>query len=310
MSGYRKSGFAEIVMFTPAGGWALLKQTYKEWNADDVPQMGAALAFYAAFSIAPLLVIALQVAAVFFGEDAARGEIERQMRVMMGPQGARAVQDMLVNANQPARGTTATAISLGVLLFAASGVFSQLQSSLNTIWKVKSNERSWLELIQGRFLSFAMVLVIAFLLLVSLVVSAVIDAAMDRMPEAFDRMTRFAHQGVSWFVVMLLFAMCFKILPDVTVRWRDVWLGAAFTSVLFNLGRFGIGWYLGRSTMASSYGLAGSFMVLLFWVFYSAQIFFLGAEMTQVYTKQRGHRVQPLPGAEKHRLVAKKPPKR
>lgn len=276
-----------------SGAWRLLRETFRDWVADDVPQHGAALAFYAAFSLAPLLVIALSVAAMFFGEDAARGEVERQMHSLIGEQGSRAIQDMIINARRPVTGTWATVLSVGLLVFGASGVFGQLQSSLNAIWKVHSPQsRGWVRLIRDRFLSFAMVLCIAFLLLVSLVISAVMASLgtwVERMPDRWEGwFTGTSHFAISFFVITLLFAAIFKILPDARIRWRDVWLGAAVTSMLFTVGKMLIGWYLGYSSFASSYGLAGSFVVLLFWVYYSSQILYLGAEVTQVYAKLVG----------------------
>ena len=287
-------------MFTPANVWKFVKQTFIEWNEDNVPQLGAALAFYAAFSIAPLLVIALSVAALFFGAEAARGEIEHQTQVLMGEQGSKAVQQLIVNAKEPNTGTFAAVLSIGILLFGASGVFGQLQSSLNTIWKVRVREgRGWILLIRDRFLSFAMVLCICALILFLLVLSAVMSSLEDRLSDQWDWVIRANDFGTSWFVVMLMFAIVFKVLPDVKVHWRDVWLGAAVTSVLFVLGKIAIGWYLGQTTLASSYGLAGSFIALLLWVYYSSQIFFLGAEMTQVFAKMSRPVIEAQPNAEK-----------
>lgn len=287
-------------MYTPAQVWKFVKQTFHEWNEDNVPQLGAALAFYAAFSIAPLLVIALSVAALFFGEDAARGEIQRQTEVLMGGDGSAAVQQLIVNAKEPTIGTLAAALSVGILLFGASGVFGQLQSSLNTIWKVKVRKgRGWVRVIRDRFMAFFMVTCICILLLVLMLMSTVLFSLDKQLSGKWDWLIQFNHFGASWLVVMLLFAIVFKVLPDVVVRWRDVWLGAAVTSVLFVLGKKAISWYLGHTTLASSYGLAGSFIALLLWIYYSAQIFYVGAEMTQVYAKLSRPVIEPQPNAEK-----------
>lgn len=270
---------------------SFLKETLYDAGVDNVPQHGAALAFYAAFSIAPLLVIALRVAAVFFGEEAARGEIENQIQSLVGEEGGHAVQQIVASAQQPTTGLVATILSVVILLFGASGVFGQLQSSLNAIWKVPPRQTKWvLGLIKDRFLAFSMVLCIAFLLLVSLVISAVLaslNTLFEKMPDRLESWTTSnLHLAVSFFVIALLFALIFKILPDARIRWRDVWLGAMVTSALFTLGKMLIGWYLGRSSIASSYGLAGSFMVLLAWIYYSSQILYLGAEITHVYAKR------------------------
>lgn len=277
--------------------WSFLRQTFTEWSEDKVPQLGAALAFYTALSIAPLLIIALRVAAWFFGEDAARGEIFAQARSMVGTDGAQAIQDMIQNADHPARGTVATILSVVTLLLGASGVFGQLQDALNTIWEVKPkpNLGIW-GFIRTRFLSFAMVLGIAFLLLVSLLLSsalAFMTSFLDRMPEQFQFLAQALNFVFSTAVITLLFGLMFKFLPDVKMAWRDVWLGAFVTAVLFSIGKILIGLYLGHSSMASSYGVAGSFVVLLVWVYYSTQILFFGAELTQVYANRYGSRIVP-----------------
>ena len=283
-------------------GWSLLKQTFAEWTEDKVPQLGAALAFYTALSIAPLLVISLAIAAMIFGEDAARGEIQHQMQSMVGDEGAKAIEEMIASANKPTTGTVATVLSVITLLFGASGVFGQLQQSLNTIWEVQPKPgRGIMGMIRDRFLSFAMVFGIAFLLLVSLIISAAMASlatVMDRLPDSLHWLSQAVHFGISFAVITLLFAMMFKYLPDVKIAWSDVWLGAGITAALFTIGKFAIGLYLGHSSMASSYGVAGSFVVLLVWVYYSAQILFFGAEFTQVYANQFGSRIIPSENAE------------
>ncbi|MBX3444056.1 MAG: YihY/virulence factor BrkB family protein [Planctomyces sp.] len=279
--------------------WPLLRQTFAEWSEDKAPRLGAALAFYTALSIAPLLVLSLRIAAEVFDEQAARGEIERQMTSMIGPEGGAAIQGMIESANRPdsGGGTIATVLGIATLLFGASGVFAQLQDALNTIWEVqpKPGRGVW-GVIRDRFLSFAMVLGIAFLLLVSLILSAAlsfIGSYLQFLPDSLQIVSQALNLLASTAIITLLFAMMFKLLPDVEMAWRDVWLGAAVTAVLFTLGKFGIGLYLGRSSMASAYGVAGSFVVLLVWVYYSAQILFFGAELTQVYANQHGSRIVP-----------------
>lgn len=288
---------------TPSGAWKLLKQTAIEWTEDKVPLHGAALAFYTALSIAPLLVLSLHVAAAVFGDEAARGEIERQVQSLVGQEGGQAVQAMLENANQPQSGIVATILSVATLLFGASGVFGQLQDSLNTIWDVqaKSSGGVW-GFIRDRFLSMAMVMGVAFLLLVSLLMSAVLSALGNysfQWPEHLQLISRLINFAVSLTVFTGLFAMMFKYLPDVEIAWRDVWLGAIITSLLFAIGKYVIGLYLGQSALASAYGVAGSLVVLLVWVYYSAQIMYFGAEFTQVYAKLRGRPIIPLENAER-----------
>lgn len=282
--------------------WALLRKTFEEWNEDKVPRLGAALAFYTALSIAPLLVITLRTAAFFFGDEAARGEIERQTRDLIGEQGATAIQAMIENASKPETGLTATILSVATLLFGASGVFGQLQDSLNTIWEVKPKPgRGVVGFLQDRFASFAMVMGIAFLLLVSLVLSAVLSFLGDYFSGTVFAFNLFGGQILNFVVstglFTVLFALMFKLLPDAKMAWRDVWLGGAVTAVLFSIGKVIIGLYLGHSSMASAYGVAGSFVVFLVWVYYSAQILFFGAELTQVYANKYGQHVVPTPNA-------------
>jgi membrane protein len=282
--------------------WGLLRQTAHDWLEDKVPKLGASLAFYTALSLAPLLVIALRIAGLVFGDQAARGEISRQLASLVGEQGGKAMQEMIANANQPTVGAVATALSLITLLFGASGVFGEIQSSLNTIWGVQPKRgRGIVGFIHDRFASFAMVMGIVFLLLVSLMISAVL-ATLGTLFKDFPGSITWAAQAinivVSFAVITLLFAMMFKVLPDVKMAWKDVWLGAAITALLFTVGKFAIGLYLGHSSMASSYGVAGSFVVLLVWVYYSAQILFLGAEITQVYANRYGSRIVPTANAE------------
>lgn len=279
----------------------LLVQTARDWSEDKVPRLGAALAFYTALSMAPLLVISLRVAAIFFGDEAAAGEIERQGQAMIGKQGAEALQAMIENAHQEDSGTVATVLGVVTLLFGASGVFGQLQDSLNTIWEVqpKPGRGVW-GFIRDRFLSFAMVMGCAFLLLVSLVVSTAIAAATKftaAFGDEFAWVAALLNFVVSFVVITGIFALTFKMVPDVKVAWRDVWIGAVLTALLFVIGKFGLGLYLGRSSMASSYGVAGSLIVLLVWVYYSAQIVFFGAEFTQVYANRYGSRIVPSANA-------------
>jgi membrane protein len=281
---------------------SMLRQTVFDWIDDKAPQLGAALAFYTALSIAPLLVISLGIAALVFGQEAARGGVQEQMQFLVGDQGAKAVEEMIANANNTGKGVIATGLSVVILLVGASGVFGQLQQSLNEIWKVQPKAgRGIVDIIRDRFLSFVMVLGTAFMLLVSLLLSAALsslESVTNGLPESMLWISRLAHAGVSFLVITLLFAMMYKYLPDAKIAWRDVWLGGAITALLFTIGKFAIGLYLGHSSMASSYGVAGSFVVLLVWVYYSAQILFLGAEFTQVHATRRGRRIVAAENAE------------
>jgi membrane protein len=285
----------------PIAWWRLLIQTFSDWYNDKAPELGAALAFYTALSVAPLLVIVLGIAALVFGQQAASGEIINQMQQMVGEQGAKAIADMIQSANQPTKGTIATVLSVVTLLFGASGVFGELQSALNSIWRVqpKPGRGIW-GIIRDRFVSFAMVLGVAFLLLVSLVISTVLAAMgtlLNQLPDSLHWIAQVLNAGVSFVVITLLFAMIFRVLPDVKIAWRDVWLGAIVTAALFTVGKTAIGLYLGQSAMASSYGVAGSFVVFLVWVYYSAQILYFGAELTKVYANQFGSKIVPAENA-------------
>jgi membrane protein len=280
----------------------LLKRTFLEWKDDKVSRLAAALAYYTVFSFAPLLVISLGVAGMLFGEEAARREVATQLTGLLGPSAAQILEITVDSAQRNERaGILATVIGLAVLLYGASGVFAALQDALNTIWEVRPKPNlGWAYTIRIRLFSFAMVLVIAFLLLVSLVISAGL-AALGSYLGGESRDTMFwqaINFGTSLAVSTLLFATMYRFLPDVRIGWRDVWMGAAITAVLFSLGKLLIGLYIGRSSIASAYGAAGSLVALLVWVYYSAQIVFFGAEFTQVYARRSGRHIQPSAHAE------------
>lgn len=285
-------------------GWSLLKATIVEWNEDKVPLFAAALAYYTVFSLAPLLLIVISIVGLVFGEEAARGEIVGQIQGVIGKEGAEAIQAMIQNTQKSeSGGILASVIGVVTLLLGASGVFGQIQDALNTIWEVKPKpKRSLKSFLKDRFLSFAMVLVIGFLLLVSLVLSAVFVAISNFFNTALPGFAIFGEALnflVSFGVITLLFASIYKFLPDVIVRWKNLWTGSIITAFLFTIGKFLIGLYLGNSSIGSTYGAAGSIVVILIWVFYSAQILLIGAEFTQVYSKYRGTPILPSKYAER-----------
>lgn len=286
----------------PAAAWDLLKATLHEWSEDKVPRLGASLAFYSVLSLAPLLLIAIAVAALVFGEEAAQGQIVEQLGGLVGEEGAETIEGMIANAQKPGVGSVAAIVGLVTLLFAASGVFGALQDAMNTIWEVQPKPgRGFWGMLKDRFLSFAMVLGTGFLLLISLVISAAVSGLfgyLERIAPGLGPAAGVANAVVSFAVVALMFTLIFKYLPDAEISWRDVWVGALLTTVLFLLGKFLIGLYLGRSSYGSSYGAAGSLVALLVWIYYSAQILFFGAEFTQVYANRYGSRIQPAPDAE------------
>ncbi|OIP15543.1 MAG: hypothetical protein CO105_14530 [Comamonadaceae bacterium CG_4_9_14_3_um_filter_60_33] len=280
--------------------WTLLKKVVDSWLADDVPSMGAALAYYTLFSLAPLLLIVISVAGLVFGQEAARGEIEHQLRGLMGEAGAGAVQALLASVGKPAESTLATLVGLVLLLIGATTVFGELQSALDRIWRVPSAPpvRGWLNLIRARLLSFGMILVIGFLLMVSLVLSAAL-ATMERLWSPFFggwlTIASASNAAVGFVLVTAMFAVIYKVMPRAQVQWRDVWTGALFTALLFSLGKALIGIYIGRSGIVSAFGAAGSLVVVLLWVYYSAQIFLIGAEFTWVYANMLGSRKKESP---------------
>jgi len=270
--------------------WGLLKETVSEWNKDKASRLAAALAYYTVFSLAPLLIIVIAIASSVFGEEAAKGEIVGQIQGLVGTDGAQFIETAIENANKPTTGTTASIISLVILLFGASSVFAQLQDTLNTIWSVPPKPGlGVIKLIQSRFLSFTMVLGIGFLLLVSLVFSAALTALfkfLGNLIPGIHLWWEMANLIFSFVVITLLFALIYKVLPDVKIAWSNVWVGAAITSLLFSIGKSVFGIYLGNSSFTSTYGAAGSPIIILAWVYYSAQILFLGAEFTKVYTRK------------------------
>lgn len=269
----------------------LFKQTFIEFNEDKVPRLGAALAYYTIFSVGPLLLIAVAMSGLIFGQEAARGHLSGELGKVFGPEMAKSLEQMIEAAAKQDSGTLATIIGVVMLLIGASGVFGQLKDALNTIWNVEPKKGSGIKnLLMPRFLSMAMVLGIGFLLLVTLVIDTVISAAGGHLERIIggEAVIQIIQLVVSFAVTTVLFAAIFRILPDLKIAWRDVWLGALFTSLLFVLGKWGLGIYLGKAAPGSAYGAAGSLVILLIWVYWSAQIMLLGAEFTQVYARMFG----------------------
>jgi membrane protein len=281
---------------------AIFKDTVNDWLEDKVPRMGAALAYYSVFSVAPLLLIAIAIAGIFFGEQAAKSQLRDQISEAVGSSAAAAVEEILGSVHRGGTGLLGSLIGLVILLFGASGVFIELQDALNSIWKVKPKPgRSgvW-AFIRDRLFSFLVVLGTGFLLLASLIVTAVLAGVENALR---DQLT-----GIGWFwwsinlivtfgLITLLFAMIYKVLPDTTVGWRDVWVGAVLAALFFSLGKYLIGLYVSRGGVASAFGAAGSVIVLLTWVYYSSQILLFGAEFTRVYSRYAGSDIRPSPHA-------------
>jgi membrane protein len=277
--------------------WKLIKQTFTEWSEDKAPRLAAALSYYTIFSIPPLLVIIIAIAGLAFGQDQVRQVLLGQMEDLLGSEASAGIESMLQGAQRSDAGIIASVVGVVVLLLGASGVFGQLQEALNTIWDVKPRPgMGIMGMIRKRFFSFTMVLGVGFLLLVSLVVTALLgvlgDALLGFFP-GFEQIVQIFNFVVSFLVITLLFALTFKFVPDAEVAWKDVWLGAAATSLLFSIGKMAIGLYLGNSDFGTTFGAAASVIIILLWVYYSAQILFVGAEFTQVYANLYGSKIVP-----------------
>jgi len=280
------------------GFWEMAKATWAEFNEDKVPRLGAALAYYTIFSLAPLLIIVIFVAGLVFGQASAQAALLGQLRGLLGSQGADMIQTMIDSTRRPAAGLFATIFGLATLVLAAIGAFNQLHDALDTIWEVKPKPHQRLvEKIRARLLSFSMVLVVGFLLMVSLAVSAGLSATgafiSAQLPFVAQWILAVLNFAISFAVITLLFALMFKYMPDAKIAWSDVWIGAAITALLFTIGKSLIGLYLGQSSTGAAFGGAGALVVLLIWIYYSAQIFLMGAEFTQVYASRYGQRVVP-----------------
>ena len=277
----------------PRTWWGLIKGAVAAWSDDYAPSMGAALSYYSVFSMAPLLLIVISIAGLAFGDEAARGEVFGQLRGLMGDEPASAVEALLTSLSRPERGATSTVVGGIVLFIGATSVFGELQDALDRIWRAPARDRSggvW-KLVRSRLLSFGMILGVAFLLMVSLVLSAAISALGKWWGSAFaeqELLLQAANLIVGFALTTVVFAMIYKVMPRVDVRWKDVWLGAAVTALLFTIGRFLIGLYIGKSGIASGFGAAGSVAIIFVWVYYSAQIFLLGAEFTWLYARAFG----------------------
>jgi membrane protein len=278
---------------------SLLKQTFQEWLQDKAPQLGAALAYYTVFSLAPLILILLAIIGFLFRDDPAGAwnKITQQMSYFLDPSALQVVQNIAEKASQPGKSVIATIIGVALALFGASGVFGQLQDALNTIWGVKAKPGTGIwGFLRARFLSFAMVAGICFLLLVSLAIEALLKGFSHYVQSVMPGGIVIAlsvYLVFDFAVVVLLFAMIFKFLPDVKIQWRDVWIGAVITAIFFGIGKWALGLYLSSGAAGSAYGAASSLITLLLWVYYSSQILLFGAEFTQVYSDRAGRGVEP-----------------
>ena len=272
------------------------RELFSEWRQSNTPRLGAALAYYSVFAIAPLFLLTLGIAGMWFGQDSARHEMFGQVQQLVGTEGGKAIEAVVTAAaNKPKTGAWAAFVAGAALAVAATGVFVELQNALNTIWNVKPSPQHGLggfaNFVKVRLISFAMLLGVGFLLLISLVLSASLAAAgsfLGGFMGAEHLLWAATNFVISLAIISILFAMILKVLPDVKMAWRDVWIGGVLTALLFNLGKFLLGFYLGRSSIASAYGATGSLVIILLWVYYSAQILFFGAQFTKVYARRFG----------------------
>jgi membrane protein len=281
--------------------WALTRSTVRCWLDDNAPRLAASLAYYVLLSLAPLIVLAIALAGMEFGEDAARGEVAREISTVVGPDAGRAIQSIVANAKTPGSGTASTIVGVSVLLLSASGAFVELQSALDTIWGVKPKPgRGLLGAIKDRGFSLAMVLCVAFLLMVSLILSTALSATGRYLQNSLpggETLWQLLSAFLSIAVTTLLFGLMLKIIPDAAIGWRDVWMGALVTSLLFTLGKTLLGLYIGKFWASSTFGAASSLVALLVWVYYSSQVLFLGAEFTKVYACRFGKAIRPSDNA-------------
>jgi membrane protein len=283
--------------------WLLIKDSAIKWDEDKVPRLAAALSYYTVFAMAPILVIVIAIAGLVFGQEAAQGQIVGQLDGLVGHEGAVAIQDILKNSRKEDAGVAAMILGTFTLLIGATGVLVELQDALNTVWGVTPKPgRGIMGMLRDRFLSFTMILGFGFILLVSLVLSAALTAVsnyLERFLPSIDYvyLLQGANILLSFLVTTVLLAMIYRILPDAKIAWRDVWIGAAISSILFGIGKYLIGLYLGQSSISTTYGAAGSLAILFVWVYYSSMILLLGAEFTQVYANRYGKHVVPSDNA-------------
>ena len=277
--------------------WPVVKDTFGDWSTDKCPRLGAALSYYTVFSLAPVLILVIAVAGLFLGREAAQGKIVENLAGMLGMDAAKLVQSAILKASSHDAGIRASVIGIVTLLVGATGVMVELQDALNTVWKVLPKPGASVKrFVRARLLALALVLSIGFLLLVSLVMSAGLEVFVSWAGGFLPKWVALGYvlnYVVSIGVIALFFALLFKLLPDAKVAWKDVWIGALFTSVLFHLGKYLIALYIGRASVASTFGAAGSLAVLLVWIYYSSQILLLGAELTRAYANRYGSHVVP-----------------
>jgi membrane protein len=278
--------------------WALLKQTGSDFVEHKALKLSASLAYYTIFSLAPMLIVIIGLCSLFFGREAIEGRVYNELNEYIGKSAALEIQNVIKNTSKSRNNLIATIIGISTLLVGATGVFSEIQDSINMIWGIKViPKRGWVKMLANRVLSFSMVVSIGFLLMVSLLINALVTAFGDRLAHYFPNLTLYVFHVVNYLltfgIITLLFAIIFKVLPDAKIKWKDVTVGAVFTAFLFILGKLAITFYLGKSTLGVAYGAAGSIIIILIWVYYSSIILYFGAEFTQVYARKHGGEIAP-----------------
>jgi membrane protein len=278
--------------------WLVFRQAGSEFLADNGMKLSASLSYYTVFSLGPVLIIIISLAGILFGRDAVRGKLFYQINGMVGNEAAMQLQDIIRNIEKSQFSTSGAVVGVVFLIIGATGVFAEMQDSINYIWSLKAKpKKGWLKLLINRLISFSLVVSFGFILMVSLAVHALLDLLHDRLVTYFDDATLYIFHGVNYvilfFVISTLFAIIFKVLPDGSIRWRDSYAGAFFTAILFLIGKFLIGFYLGTSNIGVTYGAAASVVIILLWVYYSSIILFFGAEFTKVYTMNFGNGITP-----------------
>ena len=278
--------------------WAILKQTVSDFIDNKVMRMSAALAYYTVFSIAPMRIVVITLCDFFFGRNAVEGTIYAQIKAFVGEQAALQIQQLIKNATVSQDISWASVVGIIALIFAATSIFAEIQDSINLIWQLKAKPRKgWLKLLINRLLSFSIVVSLGFILMVSLVVNAVLDAVMQKIITLFPQVAVYVSYGLNQLLtfatISFLFGIIFKVLPDAKIKWKDVRIGAFTTAILFMLGKFAIGYYLGKTKITSSYGAAGSVVIILLWVYYSAIILYFGAAFTRAHAHYTGRHIYP-----------------
>ncbi len=284
--------------FSVKPAWLLLKETSSQFAEHKALKLSASLAYYTIFSLAPMLIVIIALCSLFLGREAIEGKVYQQLKEFVGSDAALQIQEVIKNTSLEGNTFVATVIGIVTLIVGATGVFTEIQDSINTVWGIQVNhKRGWLKMLINRLLSFSMVVSIGFLLMVSLIINALVSAFSDRLSFFFPELTLYVFHVVNFLltfgIITLLFAIVFKVLPDAKIKWKDVTVGAVFTAALFIIGKMIITFYLGRSHLGLAYGAAGSLIIILVWVYYSSIILYFGAEFTQVYARKHGGEIIP-----------------